>query len=437
MPERRTIPIVPTEPDLKAADHPGDASGATGGIGARAAAASPGKPRRGMSDRLGLDLGKLKGLIPVARRHLEGELRDAAYVRTGGRVDITKPRRIYGILNERCNLKCQGCDYWRLEHYVDELPAAEWIRVLKEIKDFVGPFHINFSGGEPLLKKGLFDILNYCRDNEILAGMTTNAIILKDRQAAQLVEAKLFSLNVSLDGATAATHDLQRGVKGSYAKVLRTIDLMKEHSAKTGIKVPIVIKPTVSRLNFREMPELVRMVAGMGVNGILFQPINDWGTEEIQDLWIRDVDSLRPVVDEIVAMKERGYPILSADWHIRDWVRHFNKEPVSNTPDRLKRTGLASPPPPAPASVADPDGVQCWVGLTTMHIKTDGTVVNCHTLDPIGNVRNQSVRDIWHGEVGRQRRAQTVKCTIGCTENCTVKRTVRQSFQGAMQLLKI
>jgi MoaA/NifB/PqqE/SkfB family radical SAM enzyme len=388
-----------------------------------------------MSSRLGFDFGKLKGLLPVARRHLEGELRDSAYVWTGGRVDVTKPRRFYGILNERCNLKCKGCDYWRLEHYEEELPAEEWIRVLKEIKDFVGPFHINFSGGEPLVKHGLFDILNYCRDNEILAGMTTNAIILKDRQAAQLVEAKLFSLNVSLDGATAATHDLQRGVKGSYAKVLRTIDLMKEHSAKTGIHVPIVIKPTVSRLNFKEMPDLVRMVAGMGVNGILFQPLGDWGTEEIKELWIHDMDALQSVVDDVVAMKKDGYPILSAEWHIRDWVAHFSKEHVANTPARLRRAGLMSRPPSD--SQAEADGVQCWVGLTTMHIKTDGTAVNCHTLEPIGNVRHQSIRDIWYGEVGRQRRAETVKCTIGCTENCTIKRTVRQSFQGAMQLLKI
>ena len=92
--------------------------------------------------------------------------------------------------------------------------------------------------------------------------------------------------------------------------------------------------------------------------------------------------------------------------------------------------------PPSERSV-DSDDVQCWVGLTTLHIKTDGTVVNCHTLDPIGNVRHQSIRDIWYGEVGRQRRAETVKCTIGCSENCTIKRTVRQNFEGAMKLLRI
>jgi hypothetical protein len=71
-----------------------------------------------------------------------------------------------------------------------------------------------------------------------------------------------------------------------------------------------------------------------------------------------------------------------------------------------------------------------------MVVKTDGAVINCHTLDPIGNVRQQSVRDIWRGEVATQRRAETVKCTIGCSENCTIKRSVWQNVQGAMRLLR-
>ncbi len=370
-----------------------------------------------VSEKLGLNLGRLPDIANVGMRHLAGEARDALWVQTGGKVDVTKPRRFYGILNERCNLKCQGCDYWRREHYVDEMSAEEWIRVLAEIKDFVGPFHINFSGGEPLLKHGLFDILNYCRDNDILAGMTSNAIILRERQAKQLVEAQLFSLNISLDGFKPETHDLQRGVKGSHKGVLRTIDLMQDHSKATGIPIPLVIKPTVSKINFREMPEIVKLVADMGVNGILFQPVSDWGTDEIDNLWITEIDELQRVVDELLELKRQGYPILSADWHLQDWVRHFKKD---------TRTDLQ----------VGADGVQCWVGLTTFVIKTDGTIVNCHTLDPIGNVQKQSVRDIWYGPTGKERRAETVKCTIACSENCNIKRTVKQNVEGALRLLR-
>jgi len=356
---------------------------------------------------------KLVDMLPVAAHHLEGELRDALYVKTDGKLDVTKPRRFYGMLIERCNLRCQGCHYWRMEQYAEEMSSQEWIRVLGDIKDFVGSYYINFSGGEPLLKHGLFDILNYCRDHGILAGMTTNGIIMRDRQAAQLVEAKLFSVNVSLDGFRAETHDLQRGVKGSHAGVLRTIDLMHKHSKATGIPVPLVIKPTVSRINFREMPDLVKMVSDLGVNGILFQPVSDWGTPEAQSLMIDDLDALQRVVDELLALKAKGYPILSAEWHIKDWIRHFKKEPRQE-----------------PRS-----GVQCWVGITTLVINSDGRLRNCHTLAPIGNVRDGSIRDIWYGEVAKQRRDETVKCTIACSENCTIKRSIPQQVAGAIRLL--
>lgn len=372
-------------------------------------------PRRTLplADRARRSADKLMGMLPVAVHHLEGELRDALYVKTDGKVDMSKPRRFYGILNERCNLRCQGCHYWRLDHYVEEMPAEEWIRVLGDIKDFVGRYHINFSGGEPLLKHGLFDILNYCRDHGILAGMTTNGIVLRDRQAAQLVEARLFTLNVSLDGFSAETHDLQRGVNGSHKRVLRSVDLMQKHSKATGIPVPIVIKPTVSRLNFREMPALVKLVSELGVNGILFQPVGNWGTPEAKSLMIDDIDALQKVVDELLRMKADGYPILSAEWHIQDWVRHFKKIPRE-----------------IPAS-----DVQCWVGLTTLVIKTDGKLHNCHTFDAIGHVHDGSIRDIWYGKSAKERRAESTKCTLACAENCAIKRSIPQQIAGAIRLL--
>lgn len=370
-----------------------------------------------IGERLGIDVRKLMDLGPVASRHLVGEARDQLYVRSGGKVDMTKPRRFYGILKERCNLKCQGCHYWRMPEYGPELDAEGWIRVLADIKDFVGPFHINFSGGEPLLMHGLFDVLNYCRDNEILAGMTTNAMILRDRQAQELVDARLFSLNISLDGFKDETHDLQRGVKGSHARVLRTVKLMQDYSEKTGVPVPIVIKPTVSRLNYEEMPDLVRLTADLGVNGILFQPIGDWGTDEIDNLWVRDFDRLQAVVDEMLDLKRQGYPILSADWHIQDWVRHFKKEARDDIP-------------------GENEDVKCWVGITTLVIKTDGTLANCHTLEPIGNVHQGSIRDIWYSAVGKQRRAESTSCTLACSENCTVKRPINQKLRGALKLLR-
>jgi MoaA/NifB/PqqE/SkfB family radical SAM enzyme len=357
---------------------------------------------------------KLLSMAPVGARHLESSIRDALYVVSHGRLDTTKPHRFYGILNDRCNLRCRSCPAWRLDQYPVELPSAEWIRVLGEIRDYVGAFYINFAGGEPLLKEGLFDILNYCRDNQILAGITSNGAILRDRQATQLVDARVFSLNLSLDGATAATHDHLRGSRGSFDRVLRTIALMQAHADREHVKLPLVVKATVSRPNLHEMTDLVRLATDVGASGVLFQPLSDWGTPELPEMWIDDMSALDATVATLVDMKRAGHAILNTEEEIQDWPRHFRGE----------------------STVANDGWVQCWVGITTLRIDADGSVSHCGPLDQIGHVRDQSIAEIWEGETARQRRLESTVCTRGCGLSCTKHRSIRREITGAVHFLQ-
>jgi radical SAM protein with 4Fe4S-binding SPASM domain len=350
------------------------------------------------------------GLARLGAQHLLGEIADPLFVRSHGRLDLTKPRRVYGILNERCNLRCQGCHYWRLRVYQSEMSAIEWMAVLGDLKSFLGAYHVNFSGGEPLLRRDLVDILGYCRDSGIHAGLTTSGVILRDRQARELVEARLFNLNISLDGATAATHDAQRGVRGAYDKAMRAIRLMRNHAASIGAQVPIVLKPTVSRLNLCEMPALVRLAESMGCS-VLFQPVSDWGTPETPSLWIDDFDRLRVIIAELVELRASGSPVLNAREQIEDWVRHFERRPKT---------------------LAD-GSLGCSVGLDTLIINPNGDVHNCDRWAALGNIRRDSIRRIWHGS--KAQRAKALTCGKGCTENCTTHRSISQRVRGAIHLL--
>lgn len=352
-------------------------------------------------------------LAPLAWSHLRGEAADALFVGSGGAIDTTRPRRVYGLLNERCNLRCQGCPSWRMERYRQELTAEEWIATLVDLKAFLGPFHINFSGGEPLLRRDLPQILNYCRDHGIHAGLTTSGVLLRDRQAEELVEARLFNLCVSLDGARAQTHDRQRGVPGVFDKAVRAIGLMRDHARRADLPVPIIVKPTVSALNLAEMPALVSFAECLGCS-VLFQPVSDWGTPETSALWIRDPTGLQTIVDELIAMKTAGQPILNTPEQIRDWSRHFAGEPA-----------------PAPAG-----SVRCSVGLDTLIIHADGELLNCYQWPALGNVRGGAIRDTWRGEASNRQRTESLACTRGCTENCAVKRPVSQQVRGAIRLLR-
>ena len=94
----------------------------------------------------------------------------------------------------------------------DELPAAVWTAFLKELKDFSGTFSINFSGGEPLLQTDLFEILEFCQRERIIAGIITNGLLLNGTNAKRLIDCGVFNINVSIDSMSDDVHDaMKRG----------------------------------------------------------------------------------------------------------------------------------------------------------------------------------------------------------------------------------
>src|SRR5581483_2168090 len=115
-------------------------------------------------------------LVELAWKHARSTAAEGVYLKSG--IDHTIPVAFYGLVNERCNVKCRYCAYWRLDHYVEEMTDGEWQQALLSVKDFVGKFSISFSGGEPLMRRGFIDLMAWCHANGILAGVTTNGSAL-------------------------------------------------------------------------------------------------------------------------------------------------------------------------------------------------------------------------------------------------------------------
>src|ERR1700761_341132 len=86
-------------------------------------------------------------LTRLGAHHVRNAVAEEIYLRTGR--DVTVPVSIYGEVIERCNYKCRYCDYWRRPNYRDEMRLEEWQKALLDLQDFIGHFHIEFSGGEP------------------------------------------------------------------------------------------------------------------------------------------------------------------------------------------------------------------------------------------------------------------------------------------------
>ena len=88
--------------------------------------------------------------------HLTGNILEKLYLKTG--MDFTFPISIKGNINERCNSKCLYCSNWRLDKYQYEMDLDEWKNSLVSLKEFLGWYMIQFSGGEPFLR-GDIDLL--------------------------------------------------------------------------------------------------------------------------------------------------------------------------------------------------------------------------------------------------------------------------------------
>jgi MoaA/NifB/PqqE/SkfB family radical SAM enzyme len=356
-----------------------------------------------------MDLGHLAGL---AYRRSVSAMAEQLYMRTG--IDKTTPISFYAIFNERCNVACRYCEYWRLKEYQDEMSVDEWKRGLASIKEFMGNFVISFSGGEPFIKPGLTDLMAWCSESGIQASVTTNGSALTERNAAKAVAARPFNMNISVDAPNAEIHDYLRGYPGLFDKLSKGIGHLLAEQEKQGIKFPIGIKPTVGAKNFRLLPEMVEWAQKMGASYVSFQPMDRWTPETYNELWIEEPDwpELQAVVDRLIEMSRNGAPIMTPPHVLELFPAHFRGESAPR------------------------DALPCRVGMRNFFIRTNGNVELCQQgFGVVGNIKNQSAKEIWYSDDAKDVRKRTTECEKLCLITCLSQKTFGDQVKMGTRLL--
>ncbi len=351
-------------------------------------------------------------LAKLGTKHARNAFAEEMYIKTGR--DITLPVSIYGEVIERCNYKCRYCDYWRRPNYREEMTIEEWQAALLDLKSFIGQFHIEFSGGEPYVKKGFLDLVRFCHDNAIHWGVTTNGGAYKNKKIAeQTVAAKPFNINISIDSRDAQLHNYSRGIDNSLDEILAGLANIDAEKKRLGIDFPIIVKPVVHKLNFRQLPDMVYWVREIGATAVNFQPVEP-GTKEVdEELWIDEADmpDLLAVRDKLLAMKRAGAPILNSELLLTMWPNHFRREKAPR------------------------ETLPCRIGMRNFFIRSDGRVEMCWNFPAIGNVKTEKARDIWYGPDGRARRKETIECETLCLFTCLSQKTLGDKVKMGLTLL--
>lgn len=342
-----------------------------------------------------------KRVINLAASNVRNLVAQNIYLKTG--FDFTRPIQTYGLLTKRCNCKCKMCDFWR-EEKQDDLPTEVWIRFLKELKSFAGTYNINFSGGEPMLRKDIFEILDCCRKLGVPAGITSNGALINEKTIPRLLDTNIFNINVSLDSLEDSVHDDMRGTPGLLAKLRNNLDLLMEAKRDSGSSVRVILKSIVCAENLDNLIPLAEYARDMGMTGISYQPIFDW-SEESKDMSGVDQAMLSEVVSQLVDLKQQDYPILNSEHSIKQWPGYFDGTLAgSNSP--------------------------CSVPLRELFVYPQGDIIFCGTCNPvIGNITENDIRTIWFSEKARKVRKALVKCEKMCLQTCVVKRGLKDYLE--------
>lgn len=234
------------------------------------------------------------------------------------------------LVTNRCNLKCVMCRQWK-EPALKELAMEEWRAIFDDLWKS-GIRNIHFSGGEPLIRADLAELIKHCAEKGFTVGLTTNGLLLNKEKLAEIISAGCASIVVSVD-ATGEEYENIRGVKGVFAKVENALKLIAE-TRKTS-PLDSCINFTLMKNNIGALPKVKKLADTVEIP--LTVCLLDWKSsifnleDNREKLWIKDEKDFKEL-DELLERqrfeKIRNPKSLIMNFAAFDYVRRYFNDPL-------------------------------------------------------------------------------------------------------------
>jgi radical SAM protein with 4Fe4S-binding SPASM domain len=309
-------------------------------------------------------------------------------------------------LTSRCNLLCPYCYYWRIPGS-EELTFYQLKKLFEELKE-IGCRKIHFSGGEVFLREDIMEIFRNAKNLGFKVCITTNGTLINKEIAKEIVKMKINSINFTLDFPLAKLHDKQKGVKGSFKKTIKAIKYINLANKKYGKNTKIRINTVITKKNYKFLEEIILLGKELGASDVLFIPIDEKGTKKIKrrlsKRQIKEYNSLiAPKIFEI--RKTAGYSLTPSS------IYPFG---ISKEEIRLSKEGKY-------AGVYF-ERYPCHAPFLHCFIGWDGSVSPCcmlhNKIPPLGNIKNNTFKEIFYGEVYNNFRNSFLKERISHCHRC-------------------
>ncbi len=194
---------------------------------------------------------------PYARRAIITLVRSFSYFGIKKPLSIYAPFLVVWDFTHKCNLSCKHCYSNSGATHETELTTEEALGVVDQLVD-AGVIALAFSGGEPLSRKDFFEVASYAAKRGLYVSVATNGTLLTKENVWKLKQAKINYVEVSIDGATANTHDSFRGVPSAFSKAVAGLKNCAE------VDLCVCIATTATKSNIDEMPEILDLAEEIG-----------------------------------------------------------------------------------------------------------------------------------------------------------------------------
>lgn len=319
-----------------------------------------------------------------------------------------------------CNYACVMCDMpekcaERVKNGEQELTTDRFRAIIGEFARLGTP-GLGFTGGEPMLRPDIYELLACSRQHHMITHLNTNGYFIDDEAAGRLIDIGVESINISLDGARPETHDRIRNHSGAFDRATSAVERLHRLRRQKGTTLRIKNVAVLDETNIDEAMELVELSRKLGADCIEFiprQPLTADGARKdisCDESFFTKVDQL---VNKLLTQRMAGAATLE------------------NSPAHLRlfRSSFAGLPSP----------VTCRAGYNSLAVDCYGDVFPCFPWvcwgKSVGNVREGSLVALWNSPEYKLSRNKVSSCR-DCYLNGQVELNLLFDLQSHMRFFK-
>ncbi len=290
------------------------------------------------------------------------------------------PKWIAWEITGKCNLNCIHCrSASSLSSYDSVFDTDSAKALIDEITSFCKPVLV-LSGGEPLMRKDVFELASYGTEKGLRMCLATNGTLVDDHVCERIKESGMRIVSLSLDGSTAGMHDNFRNQPGAFEGTLRAADYFRKHD------IEFIINSSFTKRNQGDIAQTYRLAKEMGATAwYMFMIVPTGRGEEIMGELISKED-YESILEWHYQMEKEETDMLVRPTCAPHYYRIVLQKAKDEGID-FKRRSL---------KFSTGGGKGCICGQTIAFIDSRGNVQPCSYFPVFaGNVLEQSFREIW------------------------------------------